>query len=134
MDSTLSDPVTDVSFPLQYPVAAWLRPGKIGLSDPQFSAGAALAALDRVMCDTPAWSGVWMERLRLQTASTACRHLGRPESEQTLRDLWQLRPDGGAVGPAGAVLNAYQDLGRSEALRDDVLARVAVAFGKPQRG
>lgn len=133
MDVKRPDRDADVSDPLQYPIPGWLRPGRIGLADPLFAAGAGLAALDRVMRDAPSWSGVWMQRLQLQAAATACQHLGRPESEQSLRDLWQLRTDGGAVGPAGGVLNAYQDLGRSEALRDDVVARVAAAFGCPER-
>lgn len=130
MDSPPSD---QAAAPPQYPVAAWLRPGRIGLADPVFAAGAALSALDRVMRDAPRWSSVWMQRLRLQAAAEACRHLGRPESEQTLRDLWQLRIEDGAVGPAGSVLNAYQDLGRSEPLQEDVIARVAMAFGIPEQ-
>ncbi len=133
MDLKRPDHDAGVSDPPLYPVAGWLRPGRVGLAEPAFAAGAAFAALDRVMRDSPSWSGVWMQRLRLQAAATACQHLGRPESEQSLRDLWQLRIDGGAVGPAGQVLNAYQDLGRSEPLHGDVLARVAAAFGFPER-
>lgn len=119
----------DLHVPLQYPVAAWLRPGRIGLAEPLFAAGAGLAAFDRVMRDAPDWTGVWMERLQLQAAVRACRHLGRPESEQTLRDLWQLRTEAGVVGPAGMMLKAYKELGRAKVLRDEVLLRVATHFG-----
>jgi hypothetical protein len=133
MDSATPDSDAMPTPATGYPVPAWLRPGASGLVDPQFAAGAALSALDRVMRDAPFWAGVWQQRLRLQAAAGACRFLGRPETEQGLRDLWLLRTEGGAVGPAGAVLNAYQDLGRDEALRAETVERVAVALGLPQR-
>nr|WP_274631408.1 DUF1403 family protein [Mesorhizobium shangrilense] len=69
-----------------------------------------MAALDRVMHDQPLCSGLWQQRLQLQAGAVACRHLGRTETEQSLRDLWQLRTDGRAVGPAGMVFKAYQAL------------------------
>ena len=113
-----------------YPVPAWLRDDQIVASDPPFAAGAALAALDRVMREEPPWRGVWIQRLVLRAAAGACRHFfGRTEDEAALRDLWMLRAPASGFGPAGAVLQAYHQLATADPLQDPVIKDCARGFG-----
>ena len=113
-----------------YPVPAWLRDDQIVASDPPFAAGAALAALDRVMREEPPWRGVWIQRLVLRAAAGACRHFfGRTEDEAALRDLWMLRAPASGFGPAGAVLKAYHQLATADPLQDPVIKDCARGFG-----
>ena len=126
-----------------YPVPAWLRDDQIVASDPPFAAGAALAALDRVMREEPPWRGVWIQRLVLRAAAGACRHFfGRTEDEAALRDLWMLRAPASGFGPAGAVLKAYHRLAdrrpaarpRHQGLRPEFWAGREPGRARPRRG
>ncbi|GAU86922.1 hypothetical protein BIWAKO_06870 [Bosea sp. BIWAKO-01] len=95
-----------------------------------FQAGASLAALDPIARDTPAWSGVFRQRLALQAAATSLRLIGRREDLGQLRDAQLLRRPGDDPGPAGRVLLAWRQLaGRSPDWSEAAIARAASGFG-----
>ncbi len=113
----------------QFRLPAWLRAQK---GEPLFLAGAALGALHEFLREPPVWTGVWAQRLALRAAAAACRHLGRSEDEPALRDFWQLRSSDEAVGPSGAVLQAYLRLTGRRSLEPETFRQAALAFGGGQ--
>ncbi len=112
--------------PTPYPVPAWLRDERIVALDPPFAAGAALAVLDKAVCE----GCVWMQRLALRAAAVACARLGRPDDERALRDLWQMRSCDAALGPAGSVLVAFHQPVARDPTQYIVLAAVARNLGQ----
>lgn len=100
----------------------WARPpaaGDTGAAgaDPNFFAGAALAALHPVACHPHPLGGVWRQRLALTCAASLARQQGRTEDEHMLRDHWYHRRAGDDPGPAGRLLKAWRWLGERSALR-----------------
>ncbi|MFB2552470.1 DUF1403 family protein [Ensifer soli] len=112
-------PLLSLRSPLPGP-PAWARPraGDIGEADAAFSAGAALAALDRIVAADPAWAGCLRQRLALTAAAAAVRLIGRREEEADLRDAVLLTPAGGDPGPGGRVLRAFSLLARRRVALD----------------
>lgn len=114
------------------PVPGWARPKAQSSQgfDAAFLAGASLSALDAVARETPAWSGVWRQRLALQAAAASLRLLGRREDQNQLRDVQLLRRPGDDPGPAGRVLLAWRQLvARAPDVSPDAIARAAAYFG-----
>ena len=99
------------------------------LSDQAFVAGAAVGVIDHLVRSNPPWLGVLAARLALHAAAVSCRHLGRGEDEQALRDLWVMRSASIAPGPPGRVLMAWQRLGRHDALSELGLVTAAGHLG-----
>lgn len=69
--------------------------------DAAFAAGAALLALDQIVCADPPWLGVLRARLALKAASVAARLLRQKADETTLRDAEHLTRPGDDPGPTG---------------------------------
>ena len=98
----------------------------------QFRAGAALAAVDAVVRSGAPWTGVWHQRLALAAAAATCKHLGRTETAQELRDLWTHRAGSSELGPAGQILAAWREQNQEGGLQHEHLARAAALFGLPK--
>lgn len=114
------------------PVPGWVRtkPQSDQVLDAVFQAGASLAALDPIARATPAWNGVFRQRLALQAAAASLRLLGRREDVGQLRDAQLLRRSGDDPGPAGRVLLAWRQLvARSPDFSPEAIARAAGGFG-----
>jgi hypothetical protein len=94
------------------PFPAWARPVNTPESDAEaaFLAGAALARLDAIVRENPAWAGVWRQRLGLSAAAASARRAGRTEDEASLRDAFHLSRPGADHGPAGKHLLAWREL------------------------
>jgi hypothetical protein len=94
------------------PFPAWARPVNTPESDAEaaFLAGAALARLDAIVRENPAWAGVWRQRLGLSAAAASARRAGRTEDEASLRDGFHLSRPGADPGPAGQRLLAWREL------------------------
>ena len=94
------------------PFPAWARAVHAPETDAEaaFLAGAALARLDAIVRENPAWSGVWRQRLALRAAAASVRRAGRTEDEAALRDAFHLTRPGGDPGPAGRFLLAIREL------------------------
>jgi hypothetical protein len=94
------------------PFPAWARPVNTPESDAEaaFLAGAALARLDAIVRENPAWAGVWRQRLGLSAAAASARRAGRTEDEASLRDAFHLTRPGADPGPAGQRLLAWREL------------------------
>jgi len=105
---------------------AWTARAASGEAAAAFSAGGALALLDRVVrAETPG-RGVWLDRLALKSAAAAALALGRNEDEAAIRDAVCLAEN--HPGPAGRLLLLWRRLaGRGPALdRDAILAAFAL--------
>jgi Protein of unknown function (DUF1403) len=94
------------------PFPAWARPVNTPESDAEaaFLAGAALARLDAIVRENPAWAGVWRQRLGLSAAAASARRAGRTEDEASLRDAFHLSRPGADHGPAEKHLLAWREL------------------------
>jgi hypothetical protein len=125
------------------PLPAWARAGNPPESEAEaaFLAGAALARLDAIVCNNPAWFGVWRNRLALRAAASSVAHAGRNEGEAALRDAFHLtRPDGRQSsalrrdpGPAGRRLLAWRTLTATSPARWRVqFERAAEALDVPR--
>jgi hypothetical protein len=77
------------------------RPGDIDDDAAVFRAGAALAALDRLLSQPLPCHGAWLDRLALGAAVATAAQAGRPEQEGEIRDAYHHRQQGGEIGPAG---------------------------------
>ena len=113
------------------PLPGWARASdkRVDASDCALFAGAALAALDPIVRSTPAFAGVWRQRLALRAAAATVRMTGRREAEADIRDAWFLRAKGAALGPAGEHLQAWRILASNSTLSLDGLRRAAACFG-----
>jgi hypothetical protein len=96
------------------PLPAWARAVNAPETEAEaaFFAGAALARLDAIGRENPAWAGVWRQRLGLSAAAANVRRAGRTEDEAALRDAFHLSRPGGDPGPAGKFLLASRELGQ----------------------
>jgi hypothetical protein len=94
------------------PFPAWARPVNTPETEAEaaFLAGAALARLDAIVRENPAWAGVWRQRLGLSAAAASARRAGRTEDEASLRDAFHLSRPGADHGPAGKHLLAWREL------------------------
>lgn len=72
--------------------------------------GAALAMLDATVAVPAAHAGAWIGRLALAAAAVSVARSGRPEDEESLRDLVALGP-ALTAGPVTPVMRAYLWLG-----------------------
>lgn len=70
-------------------------------SEVAFAAGAAIFALDQVLCAEPPWLGCLRMRLALKAASVASKLLRLNADEAVLRDALHLTRPGDDPGPAG---------------------------------
>ena len=112
------------------PFPAWARAVNAPETDAEaaFLAGAALARLDAIVRQNPAWFGVWRQRLALSAATANARRAGRIEDEAALRDAFHLSRPGGDPGPAGRFLLAWRELAArpTRQWRSSLAAAVAV--------
>jgi Protein of unknown function (DUF1403) len=94
------------------PLPAWARPVNAPETEAEaaFLAGAALARLDAIVRENPAWAGVWRQRLGLSAAAASARRAGRTEDEASLRDAFHLSRPGADHGPAEKHLLAWREL------------------------
>jgi len=112
LDRADSSAIQAVATAMTAPLPAWARPGNPPESEAEaaFLAGAALARLDAIVRNNPAWFGVWRNRLALRAAAASVAHAGRNEGEAALRDAFHLTRPGGDPGPAGRRLLAWRAL------------------------
>jgi Protein of unknown function (DUF1403) len=91
---------------------AWARAANAPETEAEaaFLAGAALARLDAIVRQNPAWAGVWRQRLGLSAAAASARRAGRTEDEASLRDAFHLSRPGADHGPAEKHLLAWREL------------------------
>ncbi|MEW6439059.1 DUF1403 family protein [Rhizobium sp. 60-20] len=105
-------------FPV-FPGWARLPASTQAVQDPDFLAGAALAALHPIACHEHLLRMLWRQRLALSCAAVLARQEGRTEDEAALRDHWYLRRETDDPGPAGRILKAWRWLGESSAMPPD---------------
>lgn len=119
-------PIADV--PLVPKVPVWARPRGVILhdGDAAYLAGAALNSLDNLVRRDFSWSGVWRQRLALQSAAVAVNLIGRGEDDSTLRDTHYLRGAGDDPGPAGHILVAWRRLASRTTGSDEEFVRPVV--------
>jgi hypothetical protein len=127
LDPQNSDNFVLAAFP------AWARLKAMSnqqLDDAAFYAGAGLSSLEQIVRRSPAWIGVWRQRLALTAAAASMRMIGRSEGETDLRDAWLLRRPGDDAGPAGRVLLLWRRLAqRSTDLSRDGILGAGEALG-----
>lgn len=112
LDRADSQPIPAVAPLSTAPFPAWARSQNPPETEAEaaFLAGAALARLDAVVRQNPAWGGVWRQRLALGAAAVSVARLGRGEDATALRDAFHLTRDGADPGPAGRRLLAWRAL------------------------
>jgi len=89
---------------------ARLSINKVNTIEAAFAAGAALAALDALVCAEPAFASLWRRRLALEAACASLQATGRPADKAALRDALAFTSDGADPGPAGRVYRAWRAL------------------------
>jgi hypothetical protein len=117
------------------PLPAWARLGNPPETEAEvaFLAGAALARLDTVVRDDPAWIGVWRQRLALAAACASVSRAGRGEDATALRDALHLTRPGADPGPAARRLLAWRALTAASPARwRDQIERAAEALDAPR--
>jgi hypothetical protein len=112
LDRADSQPIPAVASLSPAPFPAWARSQNPPETEAEaaFLAGAALARLDAVVRQNPAWGGVWRQRLALGAAAVSVARSGRGEDATALRDAFHLTRDGADPGPAGRRLLAWRAL------------------------
>ena len=120
------------------PFPAWARAVNAPETDAEaaFLAGAALARLDAIVRQNPAWFGVWRQRLALERRHGKAR--AAPAGSRT-RPLCATRSTcsrpGGDPGPAGRFLLAWRELAArpTRQWRSSLAAAVAVLGVRSRR-